>query len=102
MGGAVAAPQSCGVAVIEEVLRLYQERYFDCNVKHFHEKLSTEHGISLSYTWTKGVLQGAGLVKRAAGGDIITNGVRDGRCQRCSCPLTPVSINGFRMSAGMT
>ena len=35
----------------EEVLRLYQERYFDLNVRHFHEKLKDEHGIDLSYTW---------------------------------------------------
>jgi transposase len=51
-------------AMLEEVLRLYRERYFDLNVKHFHEKLVAEHGLRVSYTWTKGVLQGAGLVKR--------------------------------------
>jgi len=42
---------------------LYQEQYFDFNVRHFHEKLAAEHGISLSYTWVKAALQGAGLVK---------------------------------------
>lgn len=59
------SPRSVPVAVVEEVLRLYQEQYFDFNVAHFHEKLSTGHGIQLSYTWTKGILQGAGLVRRA-------------------------------------
>jgi transposase len=59
------SPRSVPVALVEEVLRLYQERYFDFNVKHFHEKLKREHAITLSYTWTKGILQGAGLVKRA-------------------------------------
>jgi transposase len=50
---------------VETVLRLYQEQYFDFNVRHFHEKLGEEHGIKLSYTWVKKALQGAGLVKPA-------------------------------------
>ena len=33
-------------------------------MRHFHEKLSEEHQINLSYTWVKQALQGAGLVKR--------------------------------------
>lgn len=52
------------MATAEQVLKLYQERYFDFNVKHFHEKLREEHGIRLSYTWVKQALQGAGLVAR--------------------------------------
>jgi transposase len=52
------------VARVEEVLRLYQETYFDLNVRHFHEKLSEEHEINLSYTWVQKALQGAGLVAR--------------------------------------
>ncbi len=52
------------LARVEEVLRLYQEVYFDLNVRHFHEKLSEEHGIQLSYTWVQKALQGAGLVAR--------------------------------------
>lgn len=58
------SPRRVPSAVLDEVLRLYREQYFDLNVCHFHEKLTTEHGLSVSYTWTKGVLQGAGLVKR--------------------------------------
>jgi transposase len=52
------------VKTCEEVLALYQERYFDLSVRHFHEKLKEEHSIELSYTWVKQALQGAGLVKR--------------------------------------
>ena len=52
------------VKTCEEVLRLYQERYFDLSVRHFHEKLKAEHAIELSYTWVKQALQGAGLVER--------------------------------------
>jgi hypothetical protein len=32
---------------------LYREKYFDINVRHFHEKLSPEHGIERSYRWGK-------------------------------------------------
>ena len=57
------SPKRVPLAMVEEVLRLYQEQYFDFNVRHFHEKLVEEHGIKLSYTWVKKALQGAGLVK---------------------------------------
>jgi transposase len=49
----------------ERVLALYREKYFDFNVRHFHEKLREQHGIRLSYTWVKRALQGAGLVKKS-------------------------------------
>ncbi|MBZ5596223.1 MAG: ISNCY family transposase, partial [Acidobacteriia bacterium] len=48
----------------EKVLALYQERYFDLSVRHFHEKLRDEHSLRLSYSWAKQALQGAGLVAR--------------------------------------
>jgi transposase len=50
-------------AQAEEVLGLYRDKYFDLNVRHFHEKLVEEHQIGLSYTWVKQALQTAGLVK---------------------------------------
>ena len=52
------------MARVQEVLRLYQEEYYDFNVKHFHEKLKSEHQIKLSYTWVKTALQTAGLIRR--------------------------------------
>ena len=58
------SPKRVPLKVCQEVLRLYQERYADFNVRHFHEKLQEEHGIQLSYTWVKRALQGAGLVAR--------------------------------------
>src|SRR5215472_1014816 len=58
------SPKRVPLEQAEEVLRLYQEKYTDLNVRHFHEKLGEEHGIGLSYTWVKLALQGAGLVKR--------------------------------------
>jgi transposase len=50
----------------EQVLSLYRDKYFDLNVRHFHEKLVEDHQIGLSYTWVKQALQAAGLVKRKA------------------------------------
>jgi len=58
------SPKRVPVARVEQVLGLYRDRYFDLNVRHFHEKLQHEHQIELSYTWVKLVLQGAGLVRR--------------------------------------
>jgi transposase len=52
------------LAQVEEVLRLYREVYYDLNVRHFHEKLQEEHGITLSYTWVYQALQGAGLIAK--------------------------------------
>src|SRR5213596_784372 len=52
------------MALVEQILGLYREKYFDLNVRHFHEKLRAEHQIALSYTWVKLALQGAGLVER--------------------------------------
>jgi hypothetical protein len=39
--------------LVEKVLCLYADKYFDFNVKHFHEKLVSTHGLSCSYTWTR-------------------------------------------------
>jgi transposase len=52
------------VAMIETVLGLYRDRYFDFSVRHFHEKLRADHGIQLSYTWVKKALQASGLVAK--------------------------------------
>ena len=52
------------IETVEEVLRLYREQYFDFNVSHFHEKLREVHLIEVSYSWTKCLLQGAGLVSK--------------------------------------
>jgi hypothetical protein len=89
------------LAVVEQVLGLYRERYFDLNVRHFREKLMAERGIELSYTWVKAALQGAGLVKRGR-----KRGVHRQRRPRrplaCCCTSTAASTAGFRRSAGTT
>jgi transposase len=59
-----ASDRRVPIATVETVLRLFQETYFDLNIRHFHEKLAEEHKIELSYTWVQKALQGAGLVVR--------------------------------------
>jgi hypothetical protein len=38
------------LAVVEQVLGLYREWYFDLNVQHFHQKLAGEHQIELIHS----------------------------------------------------
>jgi len=60
------SPKRVRLETVEEVLRVYQERYFDFNLRHFQEKLREEQGIHLSYTWVKRALEGAGRSIRTA------------------------------------
>ena len=78
-------------ALIEQVLGLYRDRYFDLNVRHFHEKLQSEHQIALSYSWVKGILQGAGLVARGR-----KRGVHRKRRPRRPLPGMLLHIDGSR------
>ena len=52
---------------IEEVCRLKRDVYVDFSMKHFHEVVTEEHGLKLSYTLLRSVLQDAGLVEKAPG-----------------------------------
>ena len=54
------------LAGAEHVLGLYKQIYYDLNIRHFHEKLQTEPGLKLTYTWVPLELQGAGLIDAAA------------------------------------
>ena len=65
---------------MEQVLALYQEEYYDLNVRHFREKLEENHGIQLSYTWVYQALAGAGLVQNGASAENTGASERDGRC----------------------
>ena len=60
------SPKRVPLEIVRQVLTLYRERYFDCNVLHFQEKLRGVHRIPLSYTWVKTALQTAGLVASEA------------------------------------
>ena len=85
------SPRRVAVEVVEQVLGLYREKYFDFNVRHFHEKLREEHGIRLSYSWVKAALQGAGLVARRK-----PRGVHRKRRERRPLPGMLLHIDGSR------
>lgn len=53
--------------LIERICALKRNTYPDLNLTHFHEKVTEKHGIEISYTWTRLVLQAAGLVDKAEG-----------------------------------
>src|SRR5216683_909603 len=77
------SPKRVPVARVEQVLGLYRDRYFDLNVRHFHEKLQHEHQIELSYTWVK-------LEK-----------TRDGKSPKTDFPIplgNPAKCAGFPLS----
>jgi hypothetical protein len=76
---------------VERVLGLYRDQYFDLNLRHFHEKLASQHQIELSYSWVKGVLQGAGLVARGR-----QRGVHRKRRPRRPLPGMLLHIDGSR------
>src|SRR3989441_4428201 len=85
------SPKKVPLAVVERVLGLYREQYFDLNLRHFHEKLIEQHQIRLSYSWVKGVLQGAGLVARGG-----KRGVHRKRRPRRPLPGMLLHIDGSR------
>jgi len=85
------SPKRVPLAQVEQVLGLYREKYFDLNVRHFHEKLREEHQVELSYTWVKLALQGAGLVPRGR-----KRGVHRKRRPRRALPGMLLHIDGSR------
>jgi transposase len=58
------SPRRAPLAEVERVLHLYRTRYAGFNVRHFHEIVRREQHVTLSYSYVKQALQGAGLVKK--------------------------------------
>jgi Helix-turn-helix domain len=54
-------------ATIEELCRLKREVYPDFSLRHFHERAVEKHGLKVSYTFTRDLLQLRGVVSKAAG-----------------------------------
>src|SRR6476660_2291424 len=57
------SPRRAPLAELTRMQILYQERYRDFTMKHFHEQLVKRHNYKLSYTVTRLALHGAGLVR---------------------------------------
>ena len=88
------SPRRVPLAMAEKVLRFYQERYYDLNMQHFHEKLREEHGIELSYAWVQKALQGAGLVTKRHKRGAHRGDVPGDRWLECCYILTEANIAG--------
>ena len=59
------SPRRAPAGELTRMQVLYQERYRDFTVKHFHEHLQERHHYKLGYTVTRLALQAAGLVAKA-------------------------------------
>jgi len=60
-------PLRIPVATLDELCRLKREVYPDFSIRHFYEFATEKHGLKLSYTLTRNVLQMRGLVEKAPG-----------------------------------
>src|SRR6202521_291932 len=91
------SPKKVPLAVVEKVLGLYREKYFDLNVRHFHEKLQEEHQVEISYSWVKGLLHGAGMVAQGRQRGVNRNQRPRRRWPGCLLSMTAVENAGFEM-----
>jgi hypothetical protein len=60
-------PVRIPISTVEKLCRLKREVYRDFSVRHFHQFATEKHGIKISYTWARIVLQAKGLVQKAPG-----------------------------------
>ena len=52
---------------LREICRLKRAMYVDFSMRHFYERLTEQHGIAVSYTYVRQVLQEAGIVQKEPG-----------------------------------
>lgn len=90
------------LALAEQVLCLYREKYYDLNVRHFHEKLNEQHGIVLElHLGEAGPSGSLDWWPRSASGALHRVGYAV-RCLACCFISTAASIDDFRTIAGTT
>lgn len=49
---------------VTQMLTLFETRYNDFNIRHFHEYLLTKHNFTRSYNWVRNQLHHAGIVAK--------------------------------------
>jgi transposase len=59
------SPRRVPAGEVEQVERLYRERYEGFTAKHFHEHLVQSHSFRWGYSWTKTYLQNRGYLQKA-------------------------------------
>jgi transposase len=82
------------VKQLEQVLQQYREKYFNFNVRHFHEKLREQHGILFSYTWVKRRCRKRYGWPAQQARLASASGVRADPGPGCCCTTTAVKIAG--------
>ena len=90
------------LATCEQVMELYEKRYYDFNVKHFHEKLREEHGVRLSYTWVRRRCKGRAWWFGRGSAHRIGREGRAKSCPASCCTSTAVNTPGSRTIATTT
>lgn len=60
-----ASPKRVPEFETRRMLDLYRGPYRGWNVRHFHDRMVSEHNFNWGYTWVKTQLHAAGLVERA-------------------------------------
>ena len=60
----IPSPRRAPVSEIERIVGLYRDTYRGYNARHFYQTVKREHGVKLSYTYVRQLLQGAGLMKK--------------------------------------
>jgi transposase len=83
------SPKRAPMVEVERILGLYRDRYAGFNMRHFHEKLKTEHEVTLSYSFVKAALQTAGLVAKK-----VERGRHRKRRERKDCLGEMLHIDG--------
>ena len=64
MPAGVPSPRRAPVSEIQRILELYRDTYRGYNARHFYQTVKREHAVTLSYTYVRQLLQGAGLMKK--------------------------------------
>jgi transposase len=60
----VPSPRRAPVGEIQRIVRLYRDTYRGFNARHFYQTVKREHGVKLSYSYVRQLLQAAGLMKK--------------------------------------
>ena len=58
------SPRRTPVAEVQRIVGLYRDIYRGYNARHFFQTVKREHGVRLSYSHVRQLLQGAGLMKK--------------------------------------
>jgi Homeodomain-like domain len=60
----VPSPRRAPVAEVQRIVGLYRDTYRGYNARHFYQTVRREHGVKLSYSFVRQLLQSAGLMKK--------------------------------------